>query len=297
MWNHAPAMWAAMREQDVRPGDLNEEAAADLFAYFYSVRFFEAPGDAGRGKALFASKGCEDCHGLAETKIPETKSIAYWETISSPIALAAAMWNHAATMRAEITKRRGMWPELNSQELIDMLVHLRNLPSARAATARLEITSGENGQSLFESKGCASCHAGKLALGPLLKGMTLTDIAVEMWNHEPKMAPNPPQLTADEMREIVSYLWAAQFFAGDGSASAGERVFRSKRCSACHNDPASGAPKLTGSGRAFTAATIVSALWRHGPRMLEQMKAKGIAWPRFDGPDMANLIAYLNGGK
>ena len=32
-------------------------------------------------------------------------------------------------------------------------------------------------------------------------------------------------------------------------------------------------------------------------RMLEQMKAKGIAWPRFDGPDMANLIAYLNGGK
>ena len=56
MWNHAPAMWAAMRERDIRAGDLDEQAAADLFAYFYSARFFEKPGDAGRGKRLFASK-------------------------------------------------------------------------------------------------------------------------------------------------------------------------------------------------------------------------------------------------
>ena len=48
MWNHAPGMWAAMRAEDVRPGDLDDQAAADLFAYFYSVRFFEKPGDAAR---------------------------------------------------------------------------------------------------------------------------------------------------------------------------------------------------------------------------------------------------------
>jgi len=28
--------------------------------------------------------------------------------------------------------------------------------------------------------------------------------------------------------------------------------------------------------------------------MLDEMKSKGIAWPRFEGSDMANLIAYLN---
>jgi hypothetical protein len=28
--------------------------------------------------------------------------------------------------------------------------------------------------------------------------------------------------------------------------------------------------------------------------MLDQMKAKGIAWPRFEGNQMADLIAYLN---
>ena len=39
---------------------------------------------------------------------------------------------------------------------------------------------------------------------------------------------------------------------------------------------------------------MVSALWRHGPRMLDQMKTKGLEWPRFDGAQMADLIAYLN---
>jgi mono/diheme cytochrome c family protein len=297
MWNHAPVMWAAMRQQNVRADDLNEQAANDLFAYFYSARFFEAPGDAGRGKALFASKGCEDCHALSATKIPETTALAYWETLSSPIALAAAMWNHAATMRSEATRRRKAWPELTSQDLSDILVYLRSLPSARAAAGRVEITAGANGQRLFESKGCAACHTAKLALPPLLKGKTLTDIAAEMWDHAPKMAANSAQLSTGEMRELVSYLWAQEFFEGNGNPAAGARTFASKHCAACHNDPSSGAPKLTGGGGEFTAATMVSALWRHGPRMLDQMKSRGFSWPRFNGTEMANLIAYLNKRK
>ena len=53
MWNHAPTMWAAMRAREIQAGDSNPQSAADLFAYFYAARFFEKPGDAGRGKALF----------------------------------------------------------------------------------------------------------------------------------------------------------------------------------------------------------------------------------------------------
>src|SRR5271170_4149530 len=56
MWNHAPTMWAAMRERNIRAGDLDAPAAADLFAYFYSAHFFDRPGDAGRehlGRARF----------------------------------------------------------------------------------------------------------------------------------------------------------------------------------------------------------------------------------------------------
>jgi ABC-type tungstate transport system permease subunit len=47
-------------------------------------------------------------------------------------------------------------------------------------------------------------------------------------------------------------------------------------------------------GDAFGGAAMVSALWLHGPDMLDQMKTKGIAWPRFEGTQMADLIAYLN---
>src|SRR5262249_3872770 len=156
---------AAMRERDIRAGDLNDQAAMDLFAYFYSAHFFDRPGDAGRGKALFSSTGCEECHGLTATKIPETKSIANWETISSPISLAAAMWNHVSRMRDELAAksksgRHRPWPLLTTQDLTDILVYLRNLPSARGAASRIEITAGSGGQMLFESKGCAGCHTG-----------------------------------------------------------------------------------------------------------------------------------------
>jgi mono/diheme cytochrome c family protein len=127
--------------------------------------------------------------------------------------------------------------------------------------------------------------------------MTLTDIAAAMWDHAPRMGANAPQLSIEEMRQLVSYLWAGQFFEASGNPKAGEHVFVSKHCATCHNDPSSGAPKLTGSGRSFTAATMVSVLWQHGPRMLDEMKAKRIPWPRFDASEMSNLIAYLNRGK
>jgi len=287
MWNHAPAMWASMRTRNIAPGDLNEQAAADLFAYFYSARFFEKPGDAGRGKRLFSSKHCSECHGL--TELP---------SVDQPIALVTAMWNHASTMRKEFAAKKLNWPELTAQDLSDMLVYLRNLPATSNAPGGVEITSGANGQRLFASKGCAACHSGKASLTSRLKGKTLTDIAVAMWDHEPRMPAAPAPLSLGDMREIVSYLWAEQFFEDAGRPTAGARVFIASRCATCHNDAshdnATGAPKLTGTGRSFNAATVVSVLWHHGPQMLDQMKTKGIAWPRFEGRDMANLIAYLN---
>jgi mono/diheme cytochrome c family protein len=287
MWNHAPTMWAAMRVRGIQAGDLNEQAAADLFAYFYSAGFFEMPGDAGRGKQLFSAKHCVECHGLKESKIPEAKPASQWQSVSQPIVLVDEMWNHAATMRQEFAKHKLKWPELETQDLIDILVYLRNV-----TPTRIEITSGGNGEALFRSKGCEACHSSMAALSTRLKGQTLTGIAVAMWNHAPKMPPSPPKLDVAEMREIASSLWAEQFFRDAGSEKAGQRVYTAKHCATCHNDPGSGAPKL--AGRVFSGAVLVSALWHHGPRMLDQMQSKKLVWPRFDGMDMANLIAYLS---
>jgi len=38
----------------------------------------------------------------------------------------------------------------------------------------------------------------------------------------------------------------------------------------------------------------VSALWGHGPQMLDRMSQKGIEWPRFTAQQMSDLISYLN---
>src|SRR5579872_3030324 len=36
MWDHAPEMWSAMKEQNVARPELTEQDASDLFAYFYA---------------------------------------------------------------------------------------------------------------------------------------------------------------------------------------------------------------------------------------------------------------------
>jgi cytochrome c2 len=292
MWNHAPAMWAAMREREIRVGDMDEQAAADLFAYFYSARFFEKPGDAGRGKRLFKERACTLCHGLTEAIQPAIKPVSQWDSLVDPIALTEAMWNHSPNMFTEFKLKKIPWPVLSGQDFSDLLVYLRNLPSMREKAGVFETAAGSNGEAIFQSKGCVRCHHSGSSLAPQIKGRTLTEIAAEMWDHAPKMKAQPAHFNPGEMRELLSYLWARQFFEDSGDAGRGKRVFAMKRCETCHGDSSSGAPKLTGG--AFSGITMVSALWHHGPRMLEQMNSKGVRWPRFERREMSDLIAFLN---
>jgi len=125
--------------------------------------------------------------------------------------------------------------------------------------------------------------------------MTLTDIAVDMWNHAPRMLQTPPVFTQNEMRELLSYLWMRQLVYPGGSIADGQKVFTDQKCSACHAGGMHGARQLPGQAAKYSEVTIISALWRHGPQMLRRMKTAGIAWPRFKTPqEVADLIAYLN---
>ena len=84
-------------------------------------------------------------------------------------------------------------------------------------------------------------------------------------------------------------------FEDPGDARKGERVFASKNCAVCHNDPASGAPSL--KGRNLNSIAMASALWRHGPSMLARMRDKNLKWPEFRNREMSDLVAYLNAMK
>jgi mono/diheme cytochrome c family protein len=294
MWNHAPRMWAAMKKENIAKAELSPEAAADLFAYFVSVRFFEQPGDAGRGKQLFASKRCADCHGIEKSPNPAAPPVAKWGSLADPIVLAQQMWNHGSGMKEELAKRKIPRPTLTAQELTDMLVYLQHLPETRNETLNFTFPSSDKGEELFRAKGCAGCHTGALAFETVLKNQTLTQIAAAMWDHQPLMKTPSPTLSEDEMREIVSYIWARQYFEGNGSAERGKRVFSEKHCATCHDDSSSGAPKLPTTKGGYSDITMVSTLWMHGPQMLDMMNARKLEWPRFTAPEMSDLIAYLN---
>src|SRR5688500_12781144 len=41
MWNHAPVMWASIRQSGAAIPQLSEQDAADLFAFFYASRYFD----------------------------------------------------------------------------------------------------------------------------------------------------------------------------------------------------------------------------------------------------------------
>jgi mono/diheme cytochrome c family protein len=294
IWNHAPQMWAGMKRENLTIPRLSPEQAADLFAYFVSARYFELPGDAGRGKHLFDSKHCAGCHGITDSKAPGAPPVNQWESLADPVVLAQQMWNHGAKMTAAFTERKIGRPVLTPQELTDILVYLRNLPETRRLASNFSFPQSDSGARIFQSKGCAECHTGKLALESRLHNQTLTGIAAAMWNHQAAMKQPPAQLSADEMRQVIGYIWVRQYFRSDGSAERGKKVFEEKHCATCHNDPASGAPKLAKGRNGYSAVVMLSALWRHGPRMLEMMHQKNLEWPRFSAQQMSDLIAFLN---
>jgi mono/diheme cytochrome c family protein len=300
MWNHAPAMWVETKLRSVVPPSMDEQQAADLFAFFYSLRFFEEPGDAARGKSLFRSKSCASCHGINEplSGAKNIKPVAEWMAASDPLELVEIMWNHATAMRDEMARRNIRLPQLKGQDLADLLVYTRGAAGRSRPRPAFHAAGADAGQALFESKRCGACH------GPMthflstdLRDETLTDIAADMWNHGLDMSLRDTKFEPGEMRQIADYIWFSRTIEGAGEAGRGAQIFAAKKCAVCHDDPSSGAPSLPGltaNGKYFSGASMVSALTRHGPAMLDKMREKHLAWPRFSSGEMSSLIAYLN---
>jgi mono/diheme cytochrome c family protein len=295
MWNHAPVMFGAMEAAGIRRPKLSAGDAADLFAYFYSTRFFDKPGNPARGKSAFAEKHCGDCHGVTDSRGENAPPIANWDSLADPVVMVQQMWNHSSHMQDAFARRKIAWQQLTTEQLNDIASWLRSLPETRHLVSRFSNTSDRNGYKIFESKGCVKCHVGKLALEDRLHNMTLTDIAVDMWNHAPRMIKPTPSLSQEEMRELLSFLWMRQFVYPTGSVARGGEIFRSRRCADCHAGGTNGAPQLPGQARHYSEVSIIATIWGHGPQMLNRMKTARIPWPRFRNPqELGDLLAYLN---
>jgi mono/diheme cytochrome c family protein len=295
MWNHGPVMWSVIESKDIEIPRLTPADAADLFAYFYSARFFDPPGDVARGQQTFDSRHCSACHGIEDSRAEGAPPVVQWESLADPVMLARQMWNHSYEIHQAFVRRKIEWQDLTSGDLTDILAYLRSLPQTRKQIGRFSNSTGTAGKQVFQAKGCAICHNGAQSLDDKLHNMTLTDIAVGMWNHAPRMGGPVPELSEEEMRSLLSYLWMRQFVAAGSNVANGKKVFEDRHCSMCHLSGKFGAPTLPGQARQFSEVTIISALWLHGPQMQRRMKQANIPWPMFRGPqEVADLIAYLN---
>jgi mono/diheme cytochrome c family protein len=296
LWNHAPLMWTAMERKGVAKPELSEQQAADLFVYFFAARYFEQPGDARRGARVFLAKRCAECHGIGSALREGIQPVAAWKSLADPIALAQQMWNHSREMKPELDRMKIPYPHLSANEMTDLLVYLRSMRETGRA-GDFSPGPAESGGELFVSKGCAGCHRGALTLEARPTRFSLTDFAAAMWEHSLRIVHDPPPLTYEEMRRLVGYLVSTQFYEERGDLKQGQRVFASKHCGACHDDPSSGAPARSAMAGRMTSFDMVAALWKHGPTMLDRMRLKKISWPRFSGPEMADLAAYLHGSS
>jgi len=304
MWNHSPRMWAEFESQGRSIPSLVSTEVADLFAYFYSTLYFSPQGSAVRGRNVFEEKRCVSCHPEILDTRSQRSILESWTDLRDPITWAERMWNHASEMDSATTNRGIRWPKLSEQDIVDLLMFLSKLPDTQTQMASFNVGEPELGRTVFE-RSCETCHSfgetdkSKVNLLAKPRPLSITGYIAAMWNHAPEMrrrAGSTPKLNAGEMPDLIAFLFSQRYFLDRGNASRGRRIFEEKSCAKCHEDrrKETGATDLSQVTEVFSPITLTSAVWRHGPSMMEKMKQESISWPEFTGSEMADLITYLN---
>lgn len=168
------------------------------------------------------------------------------------------------------------------------------------------------GWTVFVDKGCSACHRvrgiGDGTVGPDLAGLEasagLFHLGAAMWNHLPRMGAamrdlgiQRPQLTPVEFSSLAAFLFTTQYVdAVAADPVKGSRLFAAKSCAQCHAVGGKGGttgPALDSFKRSNSPVLMGAALWNHGVQVADTLATRGIAWPKFQGTDVADLVAYI----
>ena len=122
MWNHSQGMSAEFSRRGLARVQFSGEEMADILAYLYFVNYANVRAVPERGAALFDAK-CAACHSMGGGKRigPDLGSAA---GLDEPVAIIAAMWNHAPTMDRELRVRNLAWPRLDAGEAADLTAYI-----------------------------------------------------------------------------------------------------------------------------------------------------------------------------
>jgi cytochrome c2 len=306
MWNHAPGMFRRIRQGRSYP-QLNPQEMADILAFLYEAGNANRRGNPKAGEIVFQQKGCVHCHSVRSTggkSAPELSKVA-----SGSNEWMCAMWNHTQAMLDPITKVLGSWPQFKDAEMRDLVAFVRG--TAVADGGNVVHGDAPRGWNVFQTK-CMRCHSvrgegGNLGpeLGPEHKlPLTTAEFASVLWNHAPAMMQIGqergialPALERTEMADLAAFLASLRYSEPSGSPLVGERVFSMRGCGRCHGSGAEGTelgPRLRADREAYTAVSFTSALWKHGPKMVDRTEAMGLRWPTLEATDVGDLVSFLN---
>lgn len=167
------------------------------------------------------------------------------------------------------------------------------------------------GAALFRDKQCSICHSINGAGGRVAPDLAATRpgmpamgwLSSALWNHAPGMfrqirgRKSYPQLSPQEMADILAYLYEAGNTDHPGDAAAGKKVFEEKGCVRCHSIGAAGGksgPELSAIASAG-AGEWMRAMWNHSQSMVKPVTEALGRWPALTGTDMSDLVAYVRG--
>jgi mono/diheme cytochrome c family protein len=309
MWNHLPRMAERMRALGVARPRLDSREAGDLIAFLFTLDYFDPPGNPQVGRRLFHQKKCVVCHQVGDVGGVVGPSLDHLKQYGSPIFVAAAMWNHGPAMTETMRARGIERPLFKDAELLDLIAYIK-AASPLPVAGPLYVLPGraDEGHRLFVEKRCSDCHgvAGKGGgVGPDLaeRGVhrSLTQFAAGMWDKAPAMLAAMkargvpvPQLRAEEMADIVAYLYAVQYFAVPGDRQRGARVAKDKGCLGCHTVLArdgTAPAELSRVAGLESPAGVIGALWNHS--FLADPAAAKRGWSELRPDEMADLLAFL----
>jgi cytochrome c551/c552 len=214
------------------------------------------------------------------------------------------MWNHSGQMAKEMEAKGIPHFEFEGNEMIDLIAYIRSLSPGLEKTY-LSPGDPKSGERLFTQKGCIQCHAPRSEYD--LSGKkdfpkTLAQLSGMMWNHSEEMRKGMerrgisfPTLSAQEMADLVAYLFSTRYFDEAGNPERGKAVFIKKQCTLCHVKGAKTGDLSRLKGQ-ISPIFMAQVMWNHGPEMLERMRKARISWQKMDGKEMVDLMEYLNLG-
>jgi mono/diheme cytochrome c family protein len=308
LWNHLGEMAVRMREAGIERPRMDGRQVGDLIAFLYTLDYFDPPGDVEAGRRLFRQKQCVRCHQVGGYGGVVGPNLDFVSQYGSPIIVAAAMWNHGPTMIEEMRRRGIERPSFTGEELVNLISYLESL-SDRPPEGSLYVLPGraDQGRRLFRERECVRCHGVPERGGGVAPDLarrevrSLAEFAAALWNKAPTMLQTMrargiqvPLLGADDMADIVAYLYSVQYFEESGDARTGRRLVEQRGCLGCHalggrgGDRAVDLEEVRGLQ---SPAAVTASLWNH--ITIEPDGTGPGPWPTLRPEELADLATFL----